>query len=58
MSKTGIPLAMVDQDGNAFAILGRARRALQEHDQADRWDEFQAQATAGDYDALLRACMV
>lgn len=45
---------LVGEDGNAFAIIGRARRALQ-HAGADPGDvaTFIREATAGDYDQLL-----
>ena len=36
------PLQLTDTDGNAFAVLGHARRT---------------EATAGDYDHLLATCM-
>jgi hypothetical protein len=43
-------------DGNAFALLGRARSAQKRAGwttaQSQAWE---AEATAGDYDALLRA---
>ncbi len=45
---------MVGEDGNAFAILGRTRRALQ-HAGAGPDDvaEFLREATAGNYGELL-----
>jgi len=57
MSETGIPLPMVGHDGNAFAILGKARQALIDHDRADLVDRFIAEARAGDYDHLLQTCI-
>ena len=49
---------LVGEDGNAFAILGRCKRAA---DKAgwpqDRWESFQKKATSGDYDNLLRTVM-
>ena len=49
---------LVGEDGNAFAILGRTRRALQ-HAGADAGDiaAFTREATAGDYDQLLAAVL-
>lgn len=42
-------------DGNAFAILGRVQRAMREHDVSEpEIREFFKQATAGDYQDLLR----
>ncbi len=53
MSKTGITLNLENVDGNAFFILGVCRRALQRAGKIDRWPEFHAEATAGDYNHLL-----
>jgi len=53
MSKTNIPVRMVNEDGNAFAILGRCRRAMCDHHQLNLWDEFYKEATSGDYNKLL-----
>lgn len=45
---------LVGEDGNAFAILGRTRRALQEAGASrDEIAAFLREATAGDYDQLL-----
>ncbi len=45
------------EDGNAFAILGRVRQALREAGASQaEVEEFLAEATAGDYQALLAAC--
>jgi hypothetical protein len=48
-------LTLVGYDGNAFSILGRARRAAQDAG----WDpetvkRYTDEATGGDYDNLLR----
>ena len=45
-------------DGNAFSILARVSNALKRAGvgQAER-DSFYNEATAGDYDALLRTAM-
>jgi hypothetical protein len=50
-------LVLIGQDGNAFAILGKARRALQLAGRNDEWGAFQAEATSGDYDHLLATVM-
>jgi hypothetical protein len=49
---------LVGQDGNAFAILGRVQSALKKAG-ATQEDvkEFQDEATAGDYNALLQTVM-
>lgn len=52
------PLELVGRDGNAFAILGRARRAARKAGWSEeRWEEFYAEATSGDYDHLLGTVM-
>jgi hypothetical protein len=49
-----VRVRLVGEDGNAFAILGRTRRALlQAGAGADDIAEFFRAATAGDYDHLL-----
>jgi hypothetical protein len=46
------------EDGNAFSILGRTRRALLRGGAtADELTEFQEEAMGGDYDHLLRTVM-
>jgi hypothetical protein len=55
MSKPTIRL--IGEDGNAFAILARARKALREAGRENEFDQFMAEATSGDYDHLLRVTM-
>ena len=50
-------LTLIGQDGNAFAILGKARRALLLAGRDDGWGAFQAEATSGNYDHLLATVM-
>jgi hypothetical protein len=50
-------LTLIGEDGNAFNILGRARRALRLAGRGDEWAAFEAEATAGDYDHLLAVAM-
>ena len=53
-----IYVPLVGEDGNAFAILGRVRSALRQHDvPADKISEFMTEATSGDYNHLLRTVM-
>ncbi len=54
---TDIKLTLVGEDGNAFAILGRARAALRRARRMDLWDAFHKEATSGDYNNLLATCM-
>lgn len=49
---------LINQDGNAFAILGRCRSAARKAGWTDeQWDTFRKKATAGDYDELLSIVM-
>ena len=57
MSKTGIKVKMVGEDGNAFACLGRCRQALRRAGKLELWNEFNAEATSGDYNHLLSTIM-
>lgn len=50
-------LRLVGEDGNAFAILGRAKRLMQTHGlQPAEIERFLTQAKAGDYNHLLETC--
>lgn len=50
-----IEVHLVGEDGNAFAIIGRVQRALRQAEVPEEVvQEFLAEATAGDYDHLLR----
>ena len=58
MAKQKPKLSLVGQDGNAFMILGLAKRAAKKAG----WSEqeikcFINEATGGDYDNLLQTCM-
>ena len=56
--KTEVYVELVGQDGNAFAILGRVKRAMREAGvDPTVIKEFMAEATAGDYDHLLQTVM-
>ena len=50
-------LVLIGQDGNAFNVLGKARRALRQAGRGDEWTTFEAEATSGDYDHLLATAM-
>jgi hypothetical protein len=53
-----VSVRLVGTDGNAFAILGRVRRALTDADVSeDDQAAFTAEATSGDYDHLLQTVM-
>ena len=57
MRHPDIHINLIGEDGNAFAILGRVRRAMRNAGIMDEWDEFHAQATSGSYDDLLVTVM-
>jgi len=48
-------LELVGNDGNAFAVLGKARRVALANDLD--WEAIQKEATNGDYDHLLQTMM-
>jgi len=45
-------LRLTGQDGNAFAILGKARRVARKNNM--NWEKIQSEAISGDYDHLLQ----
>ena len=53
-----IQVQLSGEDGNAFAIIGRVRKALRRADVAnDEIDAFTAEATSGDYDHVIQTAM-
>jgi hypothetical protein len=45
---------LIGKDGNAFAILGACKRIADKAKwKAEKWKEFQDEATNGDYNHLL-----
>lgn len=53
-----VNIRLVGEDGNAFAIIGRVSQALRRAGVSeDERKAFHAEATAGDYDNLLRTVM-
>ncbi|MCL2780004.1 MAG: hypothetical protein FWD74_00655 [Actinomycetia bacterium] len=58
MKYPDITVRLTGTDGNAFAVLGTVRRALQTAAvEPDEIDAFYAEAASGDYDHLLTTCM-
>ena len=55
----GMPtLQLTGEDGNAFAILGRARKAWFDHNFGrEEWEEIKKEAISGNYDHLLQTMM-
>jgi hypothetical protein len=54
-SDTTMPtVELIGHDGNAFAVLGRCRRAARAAGWSDeQWARFEGEACSGDYDHLL-----
>ncbi|MDP3181275.1 MAG: hypothetical protein Q8M54_00475 [Desulfobaccales bacterium] len=53
-----IKVRLVGEDGNAFAIIGRVRKAMRDAGLTNpEMTEFICQATKGDYNHLLRTVM-
>lgn len=55
--KTGITVKLVGTDGNAFALIGKVRRALRREGYGDLVEKFTKEATSGDYDHVLQTIM-
>lgn len=53
MPKTRVRVKLVGQDGNAFAIMGRVRKALKDAGYHELAKKYIEEAQAGDYDNLL-----
>jgi len=45
---------LIGKDGNAFAILGKVRKALLRAGQPENAEKYLKEAKSGDYDNLLR----
>ena len=57
MPKYDITVKLVGTDGNAFALMGKVRRALRQAGASpEELDQFFKEATSGDYDHLLYVC--
>lgn len=58
MPKFQVKVRLIGEDGNAFFILSRVKRALRDNG-ASREDieSFMKEATSGDYNNLLSTCM-
>ena len=57
MSKTNIKLNLEGVDGNAFCVLGTCLRAMTRAGKRNMWEDFQKEATSGDYNHLLATIM-
>ena len=57
MNSVEKPVVHGPVDGNAFAVLGAAAKALKDAGQGDRVEEMREKATSGDYYHLLSTVM-
>ncbi len=55
---TDAVVQLTGEDGNAFSILGRVKRAIMRSNHPELAEAFIKEATAGDYDHLLCTCML
>jgi hypothetical protein len=55
---TDAVVQLTGEDGNAFSILGRVKRAIMRSNHPELATDFMQEATAGDYDHLLCTCML
>ena len=52
-TKTDVVVSLVGEDGNAYAIMSRVSKALKRAGHGDLVEDYQKEATSGDYDNLL-----
>ena len=57
MPKTNVTVQLSGEDGNAFAVMGAVKRALERAGHRDLVAPYMKEAMAGDYDNLLRVSM-
>lgn len=55
--ETGIELNLSGINGNVFSIIGAAHKALRKAGKADLFEQFEREATSGDYDHVIQTCM-
>jgi hypothetical protein len=48
-----VEVTLSGTDGNAYAILGKVRKALKAQVGADAAEKYKKEATSGDYDHLM-----
>ena len=54
---TDAVVQLTNEDGNAFAILGRVRRAILRSNHPELAEQFVVEATSGEYYHLLATCL-
>ena len=58
LRQTGIKVRLINEDGNAFHILGKVRAALRRAGESQEFIEaFTKEATSGNYNHLLATVM-
>jgi len=58
MKHPEIEVQLTGEDGNAFAVLGKVRKALRRANvPQEEIEQFTKEATSGDYDHLLGVCI-
>ena len=57
MPKTDIVVELTGGDGNAFMIIGKVARALRRGGHPELIEEFEKEATSGDYNHVLQTAM-
>ena len=57
MPKTNVHVTLVGEDGNAFAIMSRVKRAMECAGHKELAAQYLKEATSGDYDHLLQVSM-
>ena len=58
LRQTGVKVRLINEDGNAFHVLGKVRAALRQAGESQEFIEaFTKEATSGDYNHLLATVM-
>lgn len=52
-----VEVRLTGGDGNAFVVIGAVSKALRRAGHGDQVAQFRQEATAGDYDNVLRTAM-
>jgi hypothetical protein len=57
MAKTNVKVKLLNEDGNAFLIIGKVNKALKKAGHVELAKQYLAEVTNGDYDHLLQVTM-
>lgn len=55
---TDVTVKLINEDGNAFYIIGAVTKALRRAGHHDLAEQFEQQAISGNYDQLLQTVMI